>query len=806
MKNVRKNTYSFLLLLALIFLSTACTREAQKSTSKVTIQFPNSSKSNILSVNADNKVVTQKPNFDYTNIPSNYSQVDCLIVFIGGPEDMMRNNYCEKSSDKTQHFNFGVFAGTIAKDQTISLEVPSGSSRYIRLFGMKKPTAASLCPTINAEGSDTLLSGFSAPYFLGESAPTEMLPGANISVDIPVVAAIDSSAFFDDCKGPSFGSGTTMPGGGSTDSNKPYLRIEGLHNFNKIENPSFARPMARGACYPVTFKTFKPCSGGQCEPYTLQNILNINIGTNIKFFTFENDCQTDVNPISTFTMAPGQSQIPTAGSYFMRIPLGHIGMINTNLGNEISLSATTEVNFNQPSFTNIDIVKPKIVVSNLPSSITYGSCASGTNTTISAFEDTAATIPMNSHQNMLFDGLFLMAKELGCAAQVSAIPTNLSSVTVNLAKPVATASGVTGLQVNTIIYDSNINKYYIGGSFTNYGGKNYNNIMRINPDGSYDPSFDAGIGFDADVYSIISDGTGGVFVAGTFTSYKGVTVKSLARLDQNGNLDLGFGFDIIGPVYTMKLSGNILYIGGFFNLINGQTRNNIASIDVSTKTLTNWNPNASSMVKAIEIDGSIVYAGGGFTNIGGQVRNKIGAVDAITGLATSWNPNSNNSVTAIAINGTNVFVGGAFSTIGGSSRSKIAALDSATGIATAWNPNSSGNINTIEINAPNVYVGGTFITIGGQSRTSLASLDISTGLATAWNPNISGTNIFSIKTNGSNVIFGGVFTYVGGATANKIAAVNNTTGSLVATELNPYWGSLIFNSLFYDFAPFSIPQ
>lgn len=803
---MKKSIYTWVLLLGFIFLFVGCTREAQKSTSRVTLQFPNSNKNNIMSVDAGNKVVTQKPNFDYNNIPSNYSQVDCLIVFVGGPEDMMRSNYCEKSTDKSQHFKFGVFAGTIAKDQTVFLEVPSGSSRYIRLYGMKKPTAASLCPMISAEGTDSLLSGFSAPYFLGESAPTEMIPGANISVEIPVVAAIDSNTYFDDCKGPSFGSGT-MPGGGSADSSKPYLRLEGLHDFNKVENPSFARPMARGACYPVSFKTFKPCSGGQCEPYTLQSLININIGTNIKFFGFESDCQADTNSITTFTMNAGQSQIPATGNYYMRIPLGHIGMLNTNLNNEITLSPTTEINFNQPSFTNIDIIKPKIVVSNLPASLSYGSCASGTNTVISVYEDSAATIPMYSHQTFLFDGLFLMAKELGCSTTVSAIPTNLSSITVNLAKPAATASGITGTVVNTVVFDPAVNKYYVGGSFTQYGGKNDNNILRLNPDGSYDPSFDSGMGFNADVNSILPDGTGGVLVAGSFTSYKGVTVKSLARLDQYGILDLSFGFDINGPIYTMKLYANTLYIGGAFSLINGQTRNNIASIDVTSKILNSWNPNANNYVKALEADGSVIFVGGNFTNIGGQARNRIAAIDVSTGFANTWNPNADNTVMVLALNGGTLYAGGAFTYLNGTPRNRIAAIDTATGLPTTWNPNASGTVYSLEVNGANVYAGGIFSTIGGQSRNKVAALNISSGLASTWNPNITtGTSVNSIKVNGSVVILGGVFTTIGGASANKIAAVDNSIGSLVASELNPYWGSLIFNLLFYDYSPFSIPQ
>lgn len=806
MKNRHYRIFNILLMVLVSFLFAACTREAQKSTSQVTIRFPNSNSFNAASVETGSKLVSGKPSFDYGLIPANYSQVDCLIVFIGGPEELMNGNSCEKSLDKSQSFRFGVFAGAMSKENTVSLEVPSGPSRYIRLYGMKKPTAASLCPGIVAEGGDALLSGFSAPFFLGESKPTEMLPGGTVTVEIPIVAEIDPSAYFDDCKGPKFGSGN-MPGGGSSDPSKPYLRIEGLHNFNKIENPSFARPMARGACYPVAFKTYKPCNAGVCEAYTLQNSLSINMGLNIKIFTSEGDCQNDTFAVSTFNILSGQSQIPVTGNYYLRIPLGQFGMTKTDLSSEISISGTTEVNFNQPSFTNIDIVRPKIVFSNLPGSISYGSCASGTNTSISVYEDFAATIPMISHQVLPFDGLFLMAKNLGCSTVVNSIPANASSLMVNLAKPIASSSGITGSVVNTVVYDSNTNKYYIAGLFSAYGGKAVGNIIRLNPDGSHDPSFDSGLGFDGPIKSIIPDGAGGVFVGGSFLNYKGISVKSLAKLDQNGKLDLGFGFDFNGTVNALNFSGSSLYVGGTFTQINGLTRNYIASIDLATKVVTSWDPNFNNVVSALFLSGTTLYIGGNFTTVNGATtRNRLAAIDSTTGIATGFNPNMNNQVSSLIMSGTTLYVGGSFTTVNGATtRNRLAAIDSTTGIAVTFNPNMNNTVRSLALSGTTLYVGGSFTTVnGGTTRNYIAAVDTTIGTASSWNPNITGISIASVAVNGANIVGGGTFTQAGGLTANNVAAVNNSTGSLNPSELNPYWGTLIFNSLFYEAIPVSV--
>ncbi|MFC4475915.1 T9SS type A sorting domain-containing protein [Flavobacterium chungangensis] len=80
-----------------------------------------------------------------------------------------------------------------------------------------------------------------------------------------------------------------------------------------------------------------------------------------------------------------------------------------------------------------------------------------------------------------------------------------------------------------------------------------NEIVRLNTDGSHDPSFDIGTnGFqDNNVQSMALQSDGKIIVAGTFSSYKGITENGLIRLNSDGSKDLSFdvksGFNKISP-------------------------------------------------------------------------------------------------------------------------------------------------------------------------------------------------------------------------------------------------------------------
>ena len=118
-------------------------------------------------------------------------------------------------------------------------------------------------------------------------------------------------------------------------------------------------------------------------------------------------------------------------------------------------------------------------------------------------------------------------------------------------------------------------KIIAGGKFTTYEGIQTNKLARINADGTKDPSFDIGSGFNGDVRAVLLLDNGKIVVGGDFTSYNGTDSSRIIRLNADGSVDTSFdiwsGFNNADngsdPAYVATLalsaSGKILVGGNF---------------------------------------------------------------------------------------------------------------------------------------------------------------------------------------------------------------------------------------------------
>jgi len=348
------------------------------------------------------------------------------------------------------------------------------------------------------------------------------------------------------------------------------------------------------------------------------------------------------------------------------------------------------------------------------------------------------------------------------------------------------------------------NTIYLGGTFTQVG-----------------PSTGSFLGFDAStaaplqpypgvvgsVLAVASDGTGGWYIGGNFTSVQGQIRHGLAHIDANGNLTpFASDFTMTGTVYTAEidaivLGGSTVYIGGNFQLVDGQARNDVAALAATTGALASWNPNPSyssdprfAWVHALLAYGSTIYIGGHFDAIGGAALNNLAAVDATTGAATGWNPNVNGEVTALGIRvldrrpfTVTIFVGGKFTTVNNVAHWCVAGIDAGTGIPTSWAPFVSDYVRAvIPLLAGPVYVAGDFTTINGQPRQSIAAIDLSTGnVVSGWAPNANG-RVYGLAILGSTLYASGNFTTIGGLPRTGLAAIDLSSGT--PTSWNPGLG------------------
>jgi len=98
------------------------------------------------------------------------------------------------------------------------------------------------------------------------------------------------------------------------------------------------------------------------------------------------------------------------------------------------------------------------------------------------------------------------------------------------------------------------------GPFTTYSGVTVNGIVRLNTDGTIDNSFNMGTGFGGmyiasiDWMKVVIQSDGKIIVGGYFTSYDGYSSSGLVRINTDGSYDntflVGSGFVSTNPIYS----------------------------------------------------------------------------------------------------------------------------------------------------------------------------------------------------------------------------------------------------------------
>jgi uncharacterized delta-60 repeat protein len=210
-----------------------------------------------------------------------------------------------------------------------------------------------------------------------------------------------------------------------------------------------------------------------------------------------------------------------------------------------------------------------------------------------------------------------------------------------------------------------------------------NRLKRINQNGSLDTSFDPGTGPNSRVNGIIIQADGKIIIGGQFTFYNGVAVNRIARLNSDGSLDESFnpgmGANNTITDIALQADGKVI-IGGQFTSFNGVTVNRIARLNSDGSLDESFEPGsgASNTVSKIiyQSDGKIIITGQ-FISYNGTSRNRIARLNADGSLDSSFIPGSgaNNFIvsTVIQSNG-NIIIGGFFTSYNGTNRTGIASV------------------------------------------------------------------------------------------------------------------------------------
>lgn len=157
------------------------------------------------------------------------------------------------------------------------------------------------------------------------------------------------------------------------------------------------------------------------------------------------------------------------------------------------------------------------------------------------------------------------------------------------------------------------------GGFAEVNGQPSRGIARLMPDGTLDPSFHPGTGFDAPgnpgnpirawLYGLALLPDGGVFAGGSFSTYNGHPMQHLIKLLPDGSIDPDFqpGLGPDAPVRTLASDGDLLVVGGDFTSYNGTACSGILRLRVEACTvlhLLTEGPQTSCGLQDVQLDGS----------------------------------------------------------------------------------------------------------------------------------------------------------------------------------------------------------
>lgn len=265
---------------------------------------------------------------------------------------------------------------------------------------------------------------------------------------------------------------------------------------------------------------------------------------------------------------------------------------------------------------------------------------------------------------------------------------------------------------------------YVGGDFTAVGTASLRNLVRLNDDGSADPSYLAAP--NGAVYVLAGQIDGGLIVAGDFTQISGTARGRLARYDAADALDAGFAPSVDGPVFTLGFQSNgSLVLGGRFANVAGSARQNVARISSAGALDAAFAPSVNGDVTAVVVqpDGKILLAGA-FTTVNSVAQPYVARLNADGSLDGGFRPVVNGVVNAIALQSDGaVQIGGAFTQVAGIARARFAILTAAGALDPTVNFGFDGEVRALKLLADGrTFAGGRFNRAGNRSRFLVARI------------------------------------------------------------------------------------
>jgi uncharacterized delta-60 repeat protein len=218
------------------------------------------------------------------------------------------------------------------------------------------------------------------------------------------------------------------------------------------------------------------------------------------------------------------------------------------------------------------------------------------------------------------------------------------------------------------------------GNFLHYNGQSSVGLVRINPDGSIDPSFNVGAGLNSWGRHILVQPNGQIMVSGWFTTYNNQGYNRLVRINPNGSADTSFNpyFGDRTAIYCTALvdGGKVIASGHSLNY-DGLFKRELERLNPDGSVDSSFVGTANDMCQSslVQPDGKIII-GGNFSVVDGTQRRSLARMNPDGTLDDSLQANVDNYIWCAVLQADGkLLVSGGFYTIDGFSRNGIARLN-----------------------------------------------------------------------------------------------------------------------------------
>ena len=383
-------------------------------------------------------------------------------------------------------------------------------------------------------------------------------------------------------------------------------------------------------------------------------------------------------------------------------------------------------------------------------------------------------------------------------SELSAQPGALD-ITFNPGTGIGTPYGQSGVGVWALALRDD-GRIMVAGYFNSVNGQAQGGIARFLSDGIIDTDFSALQGTDMSIYGIALEPDGRVYIGGNFGSYNGIPRSHLARLRDDGSLDLvwpNVSFDNTIRSIRRMTNGSVMVVGDFTQ-VNGTARHNIAMLNTNASLDMSFDPGSGATdgtIKAAAVEpGGLVIIAGNFTTNSPVSRKFIARVYPDGSLDPTFDAGFIGGIEIRSIvlqpDG-KVVIGGLFSSVNGYSRNGIARLGTNGLVDTGFV--SPAFIASVIGLAPDNRI----LASGGLGDYPVVLLNSDGSLYSAFSPKIGSVNAFTVQPDGK-VLVGGDFLTVNGTNISRIArlnGVNSPPTDLQFMAANNYFGTYLYGTV-----------